>query len=60
MMSGMMLGLTVGLGAIIVTPMAAIAEQTGLAPMIIFSALLAPLGAGLMKLVPKAPARSNV
>jgi MFS transporter, FSR family, fosmidomycin resistance protein len=59
MMSGMMLGLTVGLGAIIVTPMAAIAEQTGLAPMMIFSAILAPLGAGLMKLVPKAPARSH-
>jgi MFS transporter, FSR family, fosmidomycin resistance protein len=59
MMSGMMLGLTVGLGAIIVTPMAAVAEQTGLAPMLIFSALLAPLGAGLMKFVPKPPSQTH-
>jgi hypothetical protein len=55
----MMLGLTVGLGAIIVTPMAAIAEQTGLAPMIVFSALLAPLGALFMRFVPKGPTREN-
>lgn len=55
MMSGMMLGLSIGLGALIVTPMAAIAERTGLAPMIVFSAILAPIGAGLMFLVPKAP-----
>ena len=60
MMSGMMLGLTVGLGGIIVTPMAATAEHTGLAPMLIFSALLGPIGAGLMRLVPKAPGRENV
>jgi FSR family fosmidomycin resistance protein-like MFS transporter len=59
MMSGMMLGLTVGLGGIIVTPMAAIAERTGLAPMLVFSALLGPLGAGLMKLVPRSPVREN-
>jgi FSR family fosmidomycin resistance protein-like MFS transporter len=59
MMSGMMLGLTVGLGGVIVTPMAAIAEHTGLAPMLIFSALLGPLGAMLMKLVPRAPVRDN-
>ena len=58
MMSGMMLGLTIGLGALIVTPMAAIAERTGLAPMIVFSAILAPIGAGLMLLVPKSPSQA--
>jgi MFS transporter, FSR family, fosmidomycin resistance protein len=59
MMSGMMLGLSIGLGALIVTPMAAMAEQVGLAPMIVFSALLAPIGALLMTRVPKAPNQTS-
>jgi FSR family fosmidomycin resistance protein-like MFS transporter len=59
MMSGMMLGLSIGLGALIVAPMAAMAEQVGLAPMIVFSALLAPVGALLMTRVPKAPSQTS-
>jgi FSR family fosmidomycin resistance protein-like MFS transporter len=54
MMSGLMLGLSVGLGAIAVTPFGLIAEQVGLAPVLTVTAALPVLGALLMRFFPRA------
>ena len=53
MMSGLMLGLSVGLGGIAVTPFGIIAEHYGLPVVIGLTATLPVLGAVLMRFVPK-------
>jgi FSR family fosmidomycin resistance protein-like MFS transporter len=53
MMSGLMLGLSVGLGGIAVTPFGLIAEQFGLGPVISGTACLPVLGAVMMRFVPR-------
>lgn len=55
MMSGMMLGFTIGIGGLAVTPMGYLAELVGLEPVLIGAALLAVVSAGLMLLVPAPP-----
>jgi len=57
MMSGLMLGLSVGLGGIAVTPFGLIAERFGLGVVIAVTACLPIVGAGLMRCVPR-PARA--
>jgi FSR family fosmidomycin resistance protein-like MFS transporter len=59
MMSGLMLGLSVGLGGIAVTPFGIVAEHYGLPMVIAFTATLPLLGAILMRFVPKAPRRGE-
>jgi FSR family fosmidomycin resistance protein-like MFS transporter len=58
MMSGLMLGLSVGLGGIAVTPFGIIAEHYGLPIVIACTSALPVLGAILMRFVPKTPPRS--
>jgi FSR family fosmidomycin resistance protein-like MFS transporter len=53
MMSGLMLGLSVGLGGIAVTPFGVIAEHYGLPLVIAFTSTLPVFGAALMRVVPK-------
>jgi FSR family fosmidomycin resistance protein-like MFS transporter len=53
MMSGLMLGLSVGLGGVAVTPFGLIAEHFGLGAVIGGTACLPLLGALLMRLVPR-------
>jgi len=57
MMSGLMLGLSVGLGGIAVTPFGLIAEHVGLSSVIATTASLPLLAAVLMRFVPR-PTRS--
>ncbi len=59
MMSGLMLGLSVGLGGIAVTPFGIVAEHYGLPPVIACTAALPLLGALLMRFVPKTPRRGD-
>jgi FSR family fosmidomycin resistance protein-like MFS transporter len=53
MMSGLMLGLSIGLGGLMVTPFGVIAEHYGLPVVIAFTSALPLLGAALMRVVPK-------
>jgi MFS transporter, FSR family, fosmidomycin resistance protein len=53
MMSGLMLGLSVGLGGVAVTPFGLIAEHFGLPAVIAATATLPVLGAALMRVVPR-------
>src|SRR5438270_14002465 len=53
MMSGLMLGLSVGLGGVAVTPFGLIAERFGLPLVIAVTAALPLLGAVLMLFVPR-------
>jgi MFS transporter, FSR family, fosmidomycin resistance protein len=53
MMSGLMLGLSVGLGGIAVTPIGLVAEHVGLASVIAATAILPLLGALMMRFVPQ-------
>jgi FSR family fosmidomycin resistance protein-like MFS transporter len=57
MMSGLMLGLSIGLGGIAVTPFGLIAERFGLPAVIAVTSTLPILGAALMRVVPR-PATS--
>jgi FSR family fosmidomycin resistance protein-like MFS transporter len=59
MMSGLMLGLSVGLGGLAVTPFGIVAEHSGLPIVIASTAALPLLGAILMRFVPKTPRRSE-
>jgi MFS transporter, FSR family, fosmidomycin resistance protein len=52
MMSGLMLGLSIGLGGIAVTPFGLIAERYGLPIVIAFTSALPALGALLMRVAP--------
>jgi FSR family fosmidomycin resistance protein-like MFS transporter len=56
MMSGLMLGLSVGLGGVAVTPFGLVAERFGLPVVIAATSALPLLGAALMRVVPH-PAR---
>ena len=58
MVSGLMLGLSIGLGGLAVTPMGVIAEQVGIPPVFVAAGALAILGAFLMRTVPQAPAHA--
>lgn len=60
MVSGLMLGLSIGLGGLAVAPMALVAERAGIAPVFGVAGALAVAGALLMRAVPRAPARSDV
>jgi FSR family fosmidomycin resistance protein-like MFS transporter len=53
MMSGLMLGLSIGLGGIAVTPFGLIAEHFGLPIVIAVTAVLPVFGAALMRIVPR-------
>lgn len=53
MMSGLMLGLSVGLGGVAVTPFGLIAEHFGLPMVIAITAAFPILGAALMRVVPQ-------
>jgi MFS transporter, FSR family, fosmidomycin resistance protein len=53
MMSGLMLGLSIGLGGIAVTPFGLIAERFGLPGVIAVTAALPAFGAALMRVVPR-------
>ena len=52
MMSGLMLGLSIGLGGIAVTPFGIVAEHVGLPPVLAFAAALPVIAAMLMRFVP--------
>ncbi len=54
MVSGLMLGLTVGLGGVAVTPFGLIAERFGLPVVIASTSALPVLAAVLMRFVPRA------
>jgi FSR family fosmidomycin resistance protein-like MFS transporter len=56
MMSGLMLGLSIGLGALAVTPIGILAEQYTLGPVLTAVAFLPLVGAFLMRFVPRPPA----
>ncbi len=58
MMSGLMLGLTIGVGGLSVTPMAVLGERIGLGPVLALASGLAIVAAGLMAFVPRLPASS--
>ena len=55
MVSGLMLGLSIGLGGLAVAPMGLLAERAGIAPVFLAAAVLSVAGALLMRAVPKAP-----
>jgi FSR family fosmidomycin resistance protein-like MFS transporter len=58
MMSGLMLGLSIGLGGLAVTPIGLLAEHFSLGSVLTIVALLPLLGALLMRFVPHPPAPS--
>ncbi len=60
MVSGLMLGLSIGLGGLAIAPMAALAERTGLDTVLYTSAILAVAAALLMTRVPKPPPRAAI
>ena len=64
MVSGLMLGLSIGLGGLAVAPMGVIAEHVGIPPVFIVAGILAIVCALFMRAVPRppagAPARSQV
>jgi FSR family fosmidomycin resistance protein-like MFS transporter len=53
MMSGLMLGLSIGLGGLAVTPLGLLAERFNLATVLTAVACLPLLGAFLMRFVPR-------
>jgi FSR family fosmidomycin resistance protein-like MFS transporter len=57
MVSGLMLGLSIGLGGLAVAPMAIVAERAGIPPVFVAAGTLAIVGALLMRAVPHVPAR---
>jgi len=57
MVSGLMLGLSIGLGGLAVAPMAIVAERAGIPPVFFVAGGLAIVGALLMRAVPRVPAR---
>jgi len=56
MVSGLMLGLSIGLGGLAVAPMAIVAERAGLPPVFVVAGGLAIVCALLMRAVPSVPA----
>ena len=60
MVSGLMLGLSVGLGGLAVAPMGLVAERAGLPPVFIAAGILAVICALLMRAVPHVPARADL
>jgi FSR family fosmidomycin resistance protein-like MFS transporter len=59
MVSGLMLGLSIGLGGLAVAPMAIVAERAGISPVFVVAGALAIVGALLMRAVPRVPARAE-
>jgi FSR family fosmidomycin resistance protein-like MFS transporter len=59
MVSGLMLGLSIGLGGLAVAPMAIVAEQAGIAPVFVAAGGLAVVCALLMRSVPQVPVRAE-
>jgi FSR family fosmidomycin resistance protein-like MFS transporter len=59
MVSGLMLGLSIGLGGLAVAPMAIVAERSGIAPVFVAAGGLAVVGALLMRAVPRVPERGE-
>ena len=57
MMSGLMLGLSIGLGGLAVTPIGLAAEWVGLGAVVVGAACLPVLAAALMRFVPHPPVR---
>jgi FSR family fosmidomycin resistance protein-like MFS transporter len=55
MVSGLMLGLSIGLGGLAVAPMAIVAERAGIAPVFVAAGALALACALLMRAVPRVP-----
>ena len=55
MVSGLMLGLSIGLGGLAVTPMAAVAERAGLPTVLYAAGALSIVAAVVMTSVPKPP-----
>jgi len=53
MVTGLMLGLSVGLGGLAVTPIALLAEQVGVPAAAALSALMAAAAAAAMRFVPR-------
>ncbi len=60
MVSGLMLGLSIGLGGLAVAPMGVIAEHVGLPPVFIAAGILAIVCALVMRAVPRPPAGAPV
>ena len=60
MVSGLMLGLSIGLGGLAVAPMGLVAERTGIAPVFVVAGALAIACALLMRAVPRPPAGTIV
>ena len=56
MVSGLMLGLSIGVGGVAVAPVAIIAEQSGIAPVFVAAGVLSIGSALLMRVVPRPPA----
>jgi len=59
MVSGLMLGLSIGLGGLAVAPMAIVAERAGIQPVFVVAGGLSVIGALLMRAVPRVPARAD-
>lgn len=59
MVSGLMLGLSIGLGGLAVAPMALVAERAGIAPVFVVAGGLSIACALLMRAVPRVPTRSD-
>ena len=59
MVSGLMLGLSIGLGGLAVAPMAIVAERAGIPPVFVAAGGLAIVCALLMRAVPRAPVRTE-
>jgi len=57
MVSGLMLGLSIGLGGLAVAPMAIVAERAGIPVVFLAAGGLAIVSAALMRAVPRIPAR---
>ncbi|MEA2661601.1 MAG: transporter, family, fosmidomycin resistance protein [Chloroflexota bacterium] len=59
MVSGLMLGLSIGVGGVAVAPMAIVAEHAGIPPLLIAAGALSLLCALLMRAVPRVPVRAE-
>jgi FSR family fosmidomycin resistance protein-like MFS transporter len=59
MMSGLMLGLSIGLGGLAVTPIGLVAESVGLGRVVVVASCLPLLGALMMRFVPRPPSPSS-
>jgi FSR family fosmidomycin resistance protein-like MFS transporter len=59
MVSGLMLGLSIGLGGLAVAPMAIVAERAGIPSVFVVAGGLSIVGALLMRAVPRVPARAE-